>query len=216
MPELSSLPDQSASPNAGLEFHDIKPLPTFSPFPWTYVWSGIGVLACLLLFLLLKKIRQNRNQLAAEPLRLPPADEALAELNRLNELRREGRISLRDLSSRVSLLLRLYLERRMGFPAVEQTAFEVGTNLPLALARALPVLAKERHIASTNRVKALLRNLERFTFADTSTEYFHLESNEVNALFPEVETIIREFETALKREEERTRSVIDSSQGSVC
>ena len=214
MPEASSLPSDTHKAIEGL--HDIKPLPAFSPFPYNFVWGAFGLLASLLLFLLIRKIRKRGNNLASTAPFVSPLDAGLAGLHRLSALRQKGSISLRDLCSQLSLLLRSYLEQRLEFPAVEQTAAEVTQSLPLALSRALPVLAKDRHLATTSRVKAVLRNLERLTFGDTATEYFHLGSNEITSLFSEIETLLRELDAALLREEDRTRSVVDVEKAIPC
>jgi hypothetical protein len=119
---------------AGEENPEPKPpaaprqLPIGAPFWWTLAASSL-VLA-LLAWLLW---RQRRAEGAVEePVRpqLPPFDELLGELDRI-----AAEPSIVRLHTRLSLALRAYLGRSLGFPAAESTTSEIHRSL---LARRMP------------------------------------------------------------------------------
>jgi len=208
MPDLDPIQSSSTTAAGDPNFHDIKPLPQFSPIPWNYLYLLIGLLALLALFYRLRKLWRQERVVAPAPI-VPPLEAALNELALLDGARRRSEISVRELCSHISLLLRLYLEKRLSFPAVEQTTAEVQVSFPPVLARKLPLLSKERHISLSGMCRTLLRNLERYTFGTNSAETLALQGAEISALFPAAETLLRELDSLLEREAERTRSVVE-------
>ena len=105
-----------------------RQLPIGAPFWWTLAASS--VLLALLGWLLWRQ--QRARNAAEEPARpaLPPFDELLAELDRMAE-----EPSVLRLHTRLSLALRAYLGRSLGFPAAESTTSEIHRSL---LGRRMP------------------------------------------------------------------------------
>ena len=103
----------------------LVPLPVGAPFWWTAGILGLAVAALLALLL-----RRSRKGAAAARPSLPPAE----ELRRSLAAARDAGDPAEGLA-RISLALRRYLGRRLGFPAAERTTTEVRRQLT---ARRLP------------------------------------------------------------------------------
>jgi hypothetical protein len=198
--------------NAGNGFHDIKPLPQFHPFPVRLWAGGALVIALLLLGWLLWRRRKSRvfPQAAQQP-ELPPYEAALSEFRRLELLRKDKRIALRDYASSASLTLRLYLQRTFLFPAVEQTVSEVAADLPAQLKKSLPVLSRERAAEFAAEARGRLKFYERVAFANDSGELYHLESSELLDATERSLALLKDLENLRMKEQERVRSVVDTS-----
>ncbi len=206
MPDPSSAIDLAGVHDAGTGFHDIKALPEFTPFPWTSALLGLAAL-CILLLILLRRRAPAQTPKPAPP--LSPLDSALGELRQLALLRRDQRISLREFSSRCSLVYRGYLEDCFQFPARDRTSAETVAELPLVLKKCTPLLpaANAAEIAQTTR--KLLRFYEQAAFADDALDRYNLQSPELENIFQETECTIRTLDVAIQRETERKRSVMD-------
>lgn len=119
---------------AGEESPALKPpaaprqLPIGAPFWWTLAASSL-VLALLAWMLWRRRRAEGAEEEPARPL-LPPFDELLGELDRL-----AAEPSVLRLHTRLSLALRAYLGRSLGFAAAESTTSEIHRSL---LARRMP------------------------------------------------------------------------------
>src|SRR6185436_4533769 len=105
-----------------------RQLPIGAPFWWTLAASG-AVLALLAWVLWRRRRAEGAEGVAARPA-LPPFDELLRELDRI-----AGEPSVVLLHTRLSLALRAYLGRSLGFPAAESTTSEIHRSL---LSRRMP------------------------------------------------------------------------------
>jgi hypothetical protein len=89
----------------------------------------VGLLICLILILYIRYIRKRRKQLEAEPKpEIPPVPAHIWALGELDELVREklwqqGKVKL--YYSRLTDIVRRYIELRFLFPAMEQTTDEI-------------------------------------------------------------------------------------------
>ena len=106
----------------------LRQLPIGAPFWWTLGASAI--LLALLGGLLWRQRRARDAETEATRPQLPPFDELLGELDRLAD-----EPSAVRLHTRLSLALRSYLGRSLGFPAAESTTSEIHRSL---LARRMP------------------------------------------------------------------------------
>ncbi|MFN8392298.1 MAG: hypothetical protein U0136_18540 [Bdellovibrionota bacterium] len=215
---LSQNPAASPSPepsvqDAAVGFHDIKPLAEFHPFPYAAVWSAIAAVAALLVGWFLWRRRRARagHPLPAAPM-LSPYESALQEIRRLELLRKDRRISLRDYGTGISLAMRLYLERVFAFPASDQTVSEVVTALPASFKRALPLVPRERAAELTAELRGRLKFFERLAFAADSSELFHWDSPELLDAIERSLSLLKDFDAMTRKEEERRRSVTDSGR----
>ena len=200
-------PPQQADASSG--FHDIKPLPEFHPFPIELVGCTAGLLLLSLLIWWYFKNRKREPKIVPAP-PLSPLEQAQREFADLEILRVNKRISLRDLGSRYSLAMRLYLERRMNFSAAEQTVAEVCAAFPARVKARLPTFSKDRTQELTAQLKTQLRFFEQLAFSNRSSEIYHLESDEIVVNAKRAFEFIKAMEAHLNKEEERVRSVVES------
>ena len=199
-----------ATHDATSGFHDIKPLPEFSPFPIIAASVAAALLALALLWYWWK--RRPEKPIPA-PLPLTAIEIARKQLKQLELLVRDHRITLRDFASQLSLTVRNYLEQTLQFPAAEQTVDEVSRRLPDAFRRSLPLQSPDRTSDFSAALRTLLRRLEELAFADDSTERFHLGGIEVTSSLEQAGLMINNLHELLRKEEERKRSVTEHSSG---
>jgi len=199
-----------ATHDATSGFHDIKPLPEFSPFPVLAAAIAAALLALLLLWLWW---RRRPKKLPPPPPALTPIETARRDLQQLELLVRDHRITLRDFASRLSLIIRVYLEQTLHFSAAEQTVQEVTTRFPEAFRATFPLQSSDRAVEYCSTLRGVLRRLEEFAFADDSTEKFHLGGPEVTSSLEQGGRLINTIHELSRKEEERKRSVTDQPQG---
>lgn len=138
-PAEQSRPPESDTIGAPLKhdartgFRDIKPIPEFSPVNIPLI---VGALLLLLVLFGARYWLRKRRELALLP-PPPPSPEkiALQELTQLLRSWEQRQIALRELSHKLSLTLRIFLEATLKFPASESTVREISSELPRALAR---------------------------------------------------------------------------------
>lgn len=117
---------------------DIAPLAAVeSPTPWLLYGSG-AVLALAIALAVWLRFRKKAAPAAAKP-QLPPFEEAIEGLARLEDLSLIRQNRARDFSFALSEILRRYVSRRYGVDALESTTEEF-----LAKARKLPVTGAQR------------------------------------------------------------------------
>lgn len=117
---------------------DIAPLvPVEAPTPWLLYGAG-AALALALAVLLWRALRKKTAVAPAKP-QLPPYEEALEGLARLQDLSLIRQNRAREFSFALSEVLRRYVSRRFGVDALESTTGEF-----LAKARNLPVTSAQR------------------------------------------------------------------------
>lgn len=112
---------------------DIKP-PLYEPFSWRelipYMEIALGVIAAILAIVyIVKKLTQAKPKVIEEPKsKIPPHVLALEELEKLKQekLWQEGKI--KQFHSRVTDIIRFYIEGRFKIPAMEQTSDEIMSN----------------------------------------------------------------------------------------
>jgi hypothetical protein len=118
---------------------DIAPLAAVdAPTPWLLYGSGT-LLALALVFILWRALRKKGASTVAPKPQLPPYEEALEGLARLQDLSLIRQNRARDFSFALSEVLRRYVSRRFGVDALESTTSEF-----LEKARNLPVTGAQR------------------------------------------------------------------------
>lgn len=192
-------------------FHDIKPLPDFSPFP---LWQAVLILSAVLLLALLVWYYRRRSTAAQLPPPEPPPPDAVAllEIRRLTQLRSAKEIVLRELATRLSVAVRKFLESSFRFPATDQTPGEVCSSLPLNLKAALPTIPKERLEELHAQVGSVLRFCENAAFSPGAERYYPLESDTPGSQLKQSEDLIRQLAFWLRKEGERTTGVVAQSK----
>jgi hypothetical protein len=124
-PAEATLTVRSVLPEGATEIKDIRP-PREIPLLWYHyalaalpVLGLLGLVALLVWWLRSRRSGQEAGEEVAAP--LPPAEEALLALRELEaeDLVGEGRI--KEHYVRLSWILRNYVERRWGLPALEET-----------------------------------------------------------------------------------------------
>ncbi len=197
----SVAPSASQSAAAEPSFHDIKALPEFSPVPLGVLAFLLVLIALLIAFWRMLKIKARK----AAPLPPPPTAEqiALSEIARLEQMRARGAISLRELGTALSLALRRYLETRFGFPASDQTAREVVRTLEMSASSILAGTTSEKREEYFERIRAILHFCDKTTFAHDSEEQFSLSAKLVLDCLRAVERVVRDTEQFFKAGEEQ-------------
>lgn len=200
-------------PSTGL--HDVKPIPAFAietPSPWPVL---LGI--CLVLLLLFAAYRLRNRPSTSTGQRRDPESYYRAAVERLDAMdaeRSSENAEVRILGETLSNILRRFLEETLGFPALESTPTEIEAKLPTALSAALPILPKESVEELNAQCCKVLRFCERATFSDDAQKRFSVTSEEFESAILESRQLLRKIHLEQKREEERTRSVIDDGHPS--
>jgi len=125
---------ESLKPEAQADIKDIKPPATVKLTVWDFRWLISGVVVLLAGVIGLRLILKRRPTGALEPVLLsepppPPDQEALQALSDLERSRllEEGKV--KEFYTRLSDILRRYLERQFEIPALESTTAEVIASL---------------------------------------------------------------------------------------
>jgi hypothetical protein len=167
--------EQKPTHDPSTGFHDIKPSPDFAP-PAPVPLPLLALIAVALLgALIFRRLVSSRNFRPATAL-VPPLAQIESNLDRLEAELAEGKISLREFGSRLSVSFRSYLEAQLDrpgapFPASDCTVPEVLTRLPATLRKAGPLAAREIgapvDIAGiVAPIGKILQRAEKLTFAD--------------------------------------------------
>lgn len=190
-------------------FHDIKPLPEFHPaaIPQWSAWLALLLPAALLLL----AWRRRRKAKTAQRQGESPVAAALRQLAELERTRLDNP-SPRAIAEEASLILRRYLEKRIGIPAVERTAREVLRSLPEPLRRKLPRSSKEQRAALLEPLSETLLLCEKVIFMEESERLFPTAGDDMARLLSGERLCIERIEQVLVKEEERSRGVMTESR----
>ncbi len=199
---------QVALHDASSGFHDIKPLPLFSPFPiWLVIFVVIGSLLLALLYYYLKKRKLNKQENLSP---LTAEQEALAALEELERKAKKREITLRELSTSLSLLYRRFLERSFSFHATDQTIKEIMETFPSLLKKKLLHLPPNTRDEITTKSEQLLRLLGYYAFASNTEALIAVDDLQITKSFEEIRYLITDLAFQLKKEDERLKSVTEA------
>lgn len=191
-------------------FHDIKPLPEFTPIPWAPLLAGLAFLSILYLLWKTWKSRKNR------PTAPQPPEPAIVRCSRtLKMLLQRKSVSpedTRSLAAGLSSAVRSYLEERLCFPALEQTSFELRHSLPNQLSQALPTVSKESLSETTQSLVAILKTCEQITFGRLTISTYQDDFRDLLARIKNALGLIEKIENLLNKEKERVTGVIAQSK----
>ena len=140
-------------------FHDIKPLPEFSPIPLSAIIAATAII--LLIFLLYRLYKRQSREVVSTKSSIAPHSASIEKLRLLDTKRREDAIGLRDLASEVSICFRTYLEHAGKFPASDLTVKEVKQALSIS-----PVFMNLSELS--NEIVQNLKFLETVAFSSNS------------------------------------------------
>lgn len=189
----------------GSVFHDIKPLPKFSPLPlWPFLLLATIAIA---LFLYWVKRRKQSTVIVAEK-RVSPEERARQALKTLAGRREGGECAVRELGTELSLLLREFVEAVCHFPAAELTVKELEQEFRSSRKRELPCVAQERWDGAEQELIRVLKLCERATFAANSERALPLESAEITHALEQSVSFIDTLSQWAKKERERKRTVM--------
>ncbi len=193
-------------------FHDLKPLPLFNPWPANSILAVAAILCLLLaaIWYLYRRKHPESHKHSAPP--LPPEVEALTEIRRLGQLREDNAILIRDLAQRLSLALRVYLEKVLYFPASDQTPKEVNLVLGEKLKKKLPTVPKELLDELQSGLNSTLRFCEQAAFSPRSEVFYPLDSQALLNHLRQAEKSVQQLAHWGKKEEERMSGVIAKSR----
>lgn len=184
-----------ADPRDG--FFDIKPAPDFFPPDYSLLWLllALFLLSIVLFFALLW--RRRRDVVPGSYSTLTPRQQFSIDLERIKRARASESITVREFSSDLSLATRRFVEQRFGFPATDRTTAETLEQLGPRLAERCAQLPAERSKQQLKEFKALLKSLERTTYAGRDAERLSIGSEELAALLTKSELLVDEFEKLL-------------------
>jgi hypothetical protein len=124
---------------------------------WIALWAAAGIFGALAALLLVRRLMNNRAAAPAPP-PVPPSDWALAEIGRRRALPECRSGHSKRIASEASDVIRRFLERRYGFPALEMTTVEClrrleNTHVPAGYPRAVKLFLEECDLAKFTRVE---------------------------------------------------------------
>lgn len=104
-----------------------KPL-VDAPFEWLelkkFFWIPLAILAFIIIYLLFKKWKRKKEELKPE-IQIAPHEWAYSRLDELKNKKLIDQNKLKEYYSELSYIMRGYLERRYGHPALEKTTKEI-------------------------------------------------------------------------------------------
>lgn len=109
------------------EYYDIKE-PLDPPLNWTLIIGSVLVLLALgaIIYWLIGYLRRRRNETPASArAALSPYERAMLQLQELQDEKLWQQGQVKEYYSRVTDVMRMYIEGQMGRPAMESTAYEV-------------------------------------------------------------------------------------------
>ncbi len=148
------------------------------PFAWRD-WSFIFLLSTILLLwilgLLYLYIRYRDNKPVIKIIKLAskilPHTQAMQEIDRIKAEKVWAKEDSKEYYTRLTSILRTYIEKRYGFNAMEMTSTEIIDNL-----------LKERHNENFNELSDLFKTADLVKFAKYSTLINENDANLVNAI----------------------------------
>ena len=160
--------------DAAKGFHDIKPLPAFSPSIRDEVSTLLWVFAALLVVAVIAKVWQRRNQSTE----LSPQENVLEQqieiLKRISDTTYSDPEEFRRLATEASLTFRRALENLLEIPAAESTVTELDSSLPNAIEIKAAGLSPVERTQLKRNIFASLRAFEKYTYGVLSER---IESN---------------------------------------
>ncbi len=183
-----------ADPRDG--FFDIKPAPEFFPPDYSLLWVllALFLLSIVLFLILLWSRRREPNPIGAR--QLTPREQFSMDLERIRKARASESITVREFSSELSLAVRRFIEQRFGFPATDRTVAETIDQLSPCLSERAHASAESTRLL-LKELKALLRSLERTTFAGREAERLSIGSEELALRLTESAAMVESLEKLL-------------------
>lgn len=203
---------QSAIHDASTGFHDIKPLPDFSPF--LSLLPALVILLMLVAGLVWWILRSRKPRTASKQSPpAPPDAAALKALRRLEAKRKDLSVDVRTYFWELSMILRQYLEAALCFSATECTVREILLHLPKAFKKRLPLNPRSLNDSLCLSVKRILKHCERAEFCEEAELRYSLAGESAVSTAGQTEETIKELSRLLRREEDRIRSVAEHKAG---
>ena len=180
-------------------FHDIKPLPEFSPTPLWILILGSIILTAIALYLAQKLYKKLRK---IPEINISPEEKLEQGLEQLKRLKGKKEISVRELSSRLSLLEREYLEEKLAFNAPDMTYEELRVALNKVLLGKAG-FSEERKEEIKQLVGETLKKFDAITYSNQS-EGIELGNSLFDEIFSSLSVLPELFfkQEPLKQEEE--------------
>ena len=157
-----SIPVRSLVPEDAADVRDLTPIVPFRPALWPWIVAALALaagIAALLYYRRRKRLRADRPLFAPAVPELSPYEEALERLQRLEEFDLEGAGAAKPFYVELTDILRTYLERRTGIPALESTTRDLVRTLERKQMQGFPSTA-------VALVKRVLDTADLAKFAD--------------------------------------------------
>ncbi|MCC6933062.1 MAG: hypothetical protein IT292_07390 [Deltaproteobacteria bacterium] len=193
-------------------FHDITAIPDF--FPSLLTWSSfLALLIIFALALLIFIIARKKKQLPIQPERkLSPLELAYQQMDILFKQWQAQTISLRALSSELSLLVRSFIDQVWNFPADDRTAKEIAAEFETIVKHELPLLPKELQHVLTKDLLKVLRLAEELTFSKSAADSEQV-TQQISQLFTQTRAFVTDLNNKINKEKERSATVMGSATG---
>lgn len=155
--------------DASKGFHDIKPLPEFSPSYSDDILLALGLLAVAVLLGMLWRKFSNRSTPEHTEV-VDPLKEALLELHNLSKSSYSSTEEFKELITKGSLAFRRALECLLRLPAPEMTVNELEQKLSQSLNSRFTELEPAKSTQLLRSISSLLRSFEKQTYGVLSND----------------------------------------------
>jgi hypothetical protein len=187
----------------GLRFHDIKPLPEFTPESALLPAVLTALTVAAVLFVLRAWLKSRRTK---EEARRVPDEAAIAALRQL-EADTPRIADIRERGQLLSSVFRTFLEEAIGFPAREQTKREVERSLKRVFAKHMPLVPAENKERALGRISGILHVAEELAFRHDSERAGDSLHPRIAEKCREAAELVVELSAWIRKEKERTADV---------
>lgn len=185
----ASIPVRSLVPDDAEDVRDIAPIVPFQRAWWPWLVAGLVAAIMALAAVLLYRRRKRRVQtgmIALPEPDVPPYEEAMQRLAKLEEIDLDRAEEVKSFYVDLADVLRRYLERRTGIPALESTTSDLMRLLEKRQMQGFPSTA----VALVRKVLELA-DLAKFADARPPASKGYQSVGEARQVIDEVETILR-------------------------
>lgn len=186
------IPVRSLVPEGAEDIQDLAPIINFRPNPWPWILLGGIILLGALLGVWLYRRRKNAPQpVPPPPPPIPAYDEAVQRLDRLETMDLQYDGDQKPYYVELSDILRNYIDRRTGFPALESTTRELLRHLEREQMKGFPSTA-------VARLRMVLERSDFVKFADgrLPPAQGREAAAEARMIVDEVENVLRQSEAS--------------------
>lgn len=197
----------TATYDAQSGFHDIKPLPLFSPFPFSALFIALAILLAAIGLYLFSRYRRRQTcfpQVSIEA----PLPQALKAIAALQNAKISEEVHLRHFALELSFILRRYIERVFHFPALESTSHELSVNFFVQLKKRCPEQELNAFSSYGESLHSILSSCDVLSFSPNPTWRLSMQGDQFKELIPRSTSFLQEIDRELREQEARDSSML--------